>query len=110
MFRSGFKTQFPLRTAAISSRDVIGSKFVLDVALATPAAILNLRLARVNFARSRDESSFGTTSSIPHRFRGKFDLELATASQASPWPQALCPPAHHSRPDARKLLQLGGFS
>jgi hypothetical protein len=30
--------------------------------LATPAAILNLRLARVNIARSRNESSFETTS------------------------------------------------
>ncbi|MHC4584350.1 MAG: hypothetical protein ACYS3N_07445, partial [Planctomycetota bacterium] len=61
--RSCFKTQFPLRTTAISSRDVVGTKFVLDVALATPAAILNLRLARENFARSHDESSFETTSS-----------------------------------------------
>ena len=61
--RSCFKTQFPLRTAAISSRCVVGTKFVLDVALATPAAILNLRLARENFARSRDESSFETASS-----------------------------------------------
>jgi hypothetical protein len=30
--------------------------------LATPSAILNLRLARENFARSRDESSFETAS------------------------------------------------
>ena len=64
--RSYFKTQFPLRTAAISSRGVVGTKFVLDVALATPAAILNLRLARENFARSRDESSFETTSSFSY--------------------------------------------
>jgi hypothetical protein len=42
-YRSYFKTQFPLRTAAIYSRGVVGSKFVLDVALATPAAILNLK-------------------------------------------------------------------
>jgi hypothetical protein len=62
MIRSCFKTQFPLRTAVISSRGVVGPKFVLDVALATPAAILNLRLARVNFARSRNESSFETAS------------------------------------------------
>jgi len=62
LFRSSFKTQFPLQTAAISSRGVVGTKFVLDVALATPAAILNLRLARENFARSRDESSFETAS------------------------------------------------
>ena len=62
MLRSCFKTQFPLRTAAISSRGVVGTKFVLDVALATPAAILNLRLARENIARSRNESSFETTS------------------------------------------------
>jgi hypothetical protein len=62
LLRSCFKTQFPLRTAAIYSRGVVGTKFVLDVALATPAAILNLRLARVNFARSRDENSFETTS------------------------------------------------
>jgi len=48
--------------AAIFSRDVVGSKFVLDVALATPAAILNLRLARANFAHSRHESSFETAS------------------------------------------------
>jgi hypothetical protein len=60
MFRSHFKTQFPLRTATISPRSVVGSKFILDVALATPAAILNLRLARVNIARSRKESSFET--------------------------------------------------
>ncbi len=64
MLRSCFKTQFPLRTAAIYPHGVVGTKFVLDVALATPAAILNLRLARVNFARSRDESSFETTSGI----------------------------------------------
>ena len=56
------KNSFLLRTAAISSCDVVGSKRVLDVALATPAAILNLRLARENFARSHDESSFETTS------------------------------------------------
>ena len=62
MLRSCFKTQFPLRTAAISSRCVVGTKFVFDVALATPAAILNLRLAREYFARSRDESSFETAS------------------------------------------------
>jgi hypothetical protein len=48
--------------AAISSRGVVGTKFVLDVALATPVAILNLRLARVNIAHSREESSFETTS------------------------------------------------
>jgi hypothetical protein len=60
--RNGFKTQFPLRTAAIFSRFIVGSKFVLHVALATPAAILNLRLARVNFAHSRNESSFEITS------------------------------------------------
>jgi hypothetical protein len=60
--RSCFKTQFPLRTAAISSRCVVGTKFVLDVALATSAAILNLRLVRENFARSRDESSFEIAS------------------------------------------------
>jgi hypothetical protein len=66
MLRSGFKTQFPLRTAAISSRCVVGTKFVLDVASATPAAILNLRLARENFARSHDESSFETTSRHYH--------------------------------------------
>jgi len=60
--RSGFKTQFPLRTAAIPSRGVVGTKFVLDIALIRPAAILNLRLAREYFARSRDESSFETAS------------------------------------------------
>ena len=60
MCRSCFKTQFPLRTAAISSRGVVDTKLVLDVALATPAAIFNLRLARENFARSRHESSFET--------------------------------------------------
>jgi hypothetical protein len=52
------KNSFLLRTAAISSRYVVGSKFVLDVALATTAAILNLRLARETFAPSRDESNF----------------------------------------------------
>ena len=52
------KNSFLLRTAAISSRYVVGSKFVLDVALATTAAILNLRLAREIFARSRDKSNF----------------------------------------------------
>jgi hypothetical protein len=62
LFRNYFKTQFPLRTAAIFSRGVVGTKIVLDVALATPAAILNLRLARVNIARSRNESSFETAS------------------------------------------------
>jgi hypothetical protein len=62
VLRNCFKTQFPLQTAAIYSRGVVGTKFVLDVALATPAAILNLRLARINFARSRNESSFVTAS------------------------------------------------
>jgi hypothetical protein len=52
------KLNFPLRTAAISSRGVVGTKFVLDVALATPAAILNLRLTRENFALSRYKSNF----------------------------------------------------
>ena len=32
MVRSYFKTQFPLRTAAIFSRGVVGTKIVLDVA------------------------------------------------------------------------------
>ena len=62
LLRSNFKTQFPLRTAAISSRCVVGTKIVLDVALATPATILNIRLARENSARYRDESSFETAS------------------------------------------------
>jgi hypothetical protein len=44
--------------AAISSRCVVGSKFVLDVALTTPAAILKLRLAKEDFARFRDKSNF----------------------------------------------------
>ena len=62
MIRSYFKTQFPVRTAAIPSCCVVGTKFALEVVLIRPAAIWNLRLARVNFARSRDESSFETTS------------------------------------------------
>ena len=78
MLRSNFKTQFPLQRAAISSRGVVGTKFVLDVALATPAAILNLRLARENFARSRDESSF-ETASMYLRF-GYCSAEISTIS------------------------------
>ena len=71
--RSCFKTQFPLRTAAISPRCAVGTKVVLDVASATPVAILNLRLARGNFARSRDESSFETSS----RFTSHWVLQKA---------------------------------
>jgi len=57
------KNSFLLRTAAISSRCVVGIKFVLDVAFATPAAILNLRLVRENISRSRDKSNFRSTLS-----------------------------------------------
>ncbi len=82
MLRSNFKTQFPLRTAAISSRCVVGAKLVLDAALATPAAILNLRLARENFARSRDESSFETSSIFtPHWGATKSALPKLSTSQ-----------------------------
>ena len=49
---------FLLRTAAISSSGVVRPKFVLDIALAMPAAILTFRLAGGNFARSRDKSNF----------------------------------------------------
>jgi hypothetical protein len=52
------KNSFLLRTAAISSVGVIRPKFVLDIALAMPAAILTFRLAEENFARSRDKSNF----------------------------------------------------
>ena len=49
---------FLLRTAAIFTGGVVRPKPVLDVALATPAAILDFRLAGKNFARSRDKSNF----------------------------------------------------
>jgi hypothetical protein len=52
------KNSFLLRTAAISSGGVVRSKFVLDIALAMPAAILTFRLAGENFARSRNKSNY----------------------------------------------------
>jgi hypothetical protein len=52
------KNSFLLRTAAISTDGVVGPKFVFDIALAIPAAILTFRLAGENFARSRDKSNF----------------------------------------------------
>jgi hypothetical protein len=52
------KNSFLLRTAAIFSSGVVRPKFVLDVAMATPAAILAFRLAGKNFAHSRDKSNF----------------------------------------------------
>ena len=52
------ENSFLLRTAAIFSGGVVRPKFVLDVALATPAAILTFRLVGKNFARSRDKSNF----------------------------------------------------
>jgi hypothetical protein len=53
-----FKNSFLLRTAAISSGSVVRPKYVLDIALAMPVAILTFRLAEENFARSRDKSNF----------------------------------------------------
>jgi hypothetical protein len=52
------KNPFLLRTAEISSGGVVRPNFVLDIALAMPAAILTFRLAGENFARSRDKSNF----------------------------------------------------
>jgi hypothetical protein len=52
------KNSFLLRTAAISTGGVVRPKFVLDIALAMPAAILTFRLAGENFARSHDKSNF----------------------------------------------------
>jgi len=52
------KNSFLLRTAAISSGGVVRPNFVLDIALAMPAAILTFRQSRENFARSRDKSNF----------------------------------------------------
>jgi hypothetical protein len=52
------KNSFLLRSAAISSGGVVRPNFVLDIALAMPAANLTFRLARENFARSRDKSNF----------------------------------------------------
>jgi hypothetical protein len=52
------KNSFLLRTAAISSVGVVRPNFVLDIALAMPAAMLTFRLAGENFARSRDKSNF----------------------------------------------------
>jgi hypothetical protein len=43
------ENSFLLRTAAIFSGGVVRPKFVLDVALATPAAILPLGLCRKKF-------------------------------------------------------------
>jgi hypothetical protein len=52
------KNSFLLRTAAISSGGVVRPNFVLDIALAMPAAILTFRLAGEYFARSRDKSNY----------------------------------------------------
>jgi hypothetical protein len=52
------KNSFLPRTSAIFSPCVVDSKFVLDVALATIAANLNLSLARETFAHSGDKSNF----------------------------------------------------
>ena len=52
------KNSFLLRMAAISSSGVVRSNYVLDIALAMPAAILTFRLTGENFARSRDKSNF----------------------------------------------------
>jgi hypothetical protein len=52
------KNSFLLRTAAIFSSGVVRPKFVLEIALAIPAAILTFRLAGEYFARSRDKSNF----------------------------------------------------
>jgi len=52
------KNSFLLRTAAISTGGVVRPNFVLDIALAMPAAVLTFRLAGENFARSRNKSDF----------------------------------------------------
>ena len=52
------KNSFLLRTAAISSVGIVRPKFVLDIAMAMPAAILTFRQSRENFARSRNKSNF----------------------------------------------------
>jgi hypothetical protein len=52
------KNSFLLRMAAISSGGVVRPKFVLDIALAMPAAILTFRQSREDFARSRNKSNF----------------------------------------------------
>jgi hypothetical protein len=70
------ENSFLLRTAAISSRSVVGSKFVLDVALATTTAILNLRLARENFAHSRNKSNF---QRLPYYLSAEMLLEISYA-------------------------------
>jgi hypothetical protein len=44
--------------ATISSDGVVRPKFVLDIALAMPVAILTFRLAGEDFAHSRDKSNF----------------------------------------------------
>ena len=58
MLKGISKNSFLLRTATISSGGVVRPKFVLDIAMAMPAAILTFRLAGENFARSRDKSNF----------------------------------------------------
>jgi hypothetical protein len=52
------KNSFLLRTATISAGGVVRPNFVLDIALAIPAANLTFRLAGKNFARSRNKSNF----------------------------------------------------
>ena len=52
------KNSFLLRTATISTGGVVRPNFVLDIALAMPAAILTFRQSRENLARSRDKSNF----------------------------------------------------
>ena len=58
MNKGASKNSFLLRTAAIFTSGVVMPKFVLDIALAMPAAILTFRLAGENFARSRNKSNF----------------------------------------------------
>jgi hypothetical protein len=74
-------------------------KIVLDVALATPAAILNLRLARENFARSRDESSFETASK-------KSTISLATKLRLNKLPSKCIALGTKAIKDLRKLIVL----
>jgi len=52
------KNSFLLRRAAIATVGVVKPKFILDIALAMPVAILTFRLDGENFARSRDKSNY----------------------------------------------------
>ncbi len=57
-FRGPQKTHFYCERLQSPEGGVVRPNFVLDIALAMPAAILTFRQSGENFARSRDKSNF----------------------------------------------------